>query len=1735
LAVLDKCRDFVPANESADRVYAEHGPFINATTPDDAFEHLLILAHTLPTRGTATIGWLPDALTKFPTLVNASEWDAAWLGIFSRVAKHQPGAFDWSPYVSDIFSRIVAAFKLPLGSAAPQSPVERRAPHHCHFLVSDRMAFASALFVAHALSPKQPAVLDGLRRLVALVANFFHPSNGGRWTGMLGSFLHNFSVAFCSRVTAERAATAAGVLDRVVGTPYEYAVAPEDDRLGPKAVDDIVTLLLPLVQQGLHSKSSSMTIMASSASRDLAVLSPHVVVEPLLGIAAECLESVSSPHRTSAALKMLASLTPVFLDPELCPDGAAALPQALTLTLPGIDPNDPNKTESTLRFIAGAAARIQSIIASGEGAELAFFVDEYTQQLLERIFALLDTLEAPPKKGRNGSVPGNAGSQLSSFIFAVSMDNLFAAVPAPVAHAAGDRVANQITGSASTNALKFYGALVRSVAASVAASSEGGSSASMFIPKLLNQLLVHSSASVPASELALSTLSDEELVWRLRMLAQVCRVCGGGLTEYAERICKVISLAFGRSERRVYKAGGRLLRGFLEGLTATKTALTGGGATRGRVEKSTDMVDDDGLSWDVKWILPCKEDWKLGEDVLARFLDEADALLREANGDVTLDREVLFRGLRLLHAIQRAGRWIMAGTMPARFGKLRKYMGPDASVTMSKPEAVLALSMPTVAGLGGELEEAGSAATSTALWSRAYSLMSEVISAVLERRPDDGALLYRCLEPLELAHEPFGRSSQGRLSLHACRGYKAAYHPVIATKRPFVAVGGVGRIMPHFIFKLRIEAQHEARLGYAARGGIDKPELFERILSQVAVLSVNVFPRVRDEARGVFTRALRVARPVTKRREIEGIIDVLACAARATEQAQRLKASGVIVRAQEDTAASAVKSDDLQYEIMIGASSVLRSAAAAPALMRNWNLFDRVARVILKAIVVAERPDASAAVGSLFSKLAGLARPFSLFPFRLVDKMFCANPDSFDESTMDELTRSRLASFHDLNHYLLQMVAKPSSPARSDADGSADVDMVPVDSCMDEHDKASKAGAHWKLQSLVATVLSMCIREDVPPPTEVASFFIESMISDVVSLRHISARAVALTLALHGRKPVSGVGPNGPPMSVLDSPVAMNTALLAIKTVLTREGFGHTLVHTLALDHDDGMGADGSAGGQAARSFGVFNFSRYVDGDACWSMTSGRPWPASWVSRSRDTLNLVQVRLYEALCRIYGDACFSVLSPVLENLVSAADAKQERIIDGVRDDNVRVIAAELVAGMARGLSSAHSGVGSDAEYQMFSWIHRLVTGFSGPTGAVNGATLIRFVMSASPGAFGHKLISQIVSSIVDDRPMVVPLGGAAAHLQARRLRYAHACLADLRPEDTDVAVTIMKASIVDLTGPVAFGHELKNVREEVARLLAMLASFDCTEATSLYEAAVRKVADRQKGNAVGFVMDVSNDAENEEALRNFKSRQGETLSRWVSIVYWNGDARGFSDYLPTLMPAIVASLDEESKQDRVSHARLALSLAAQGRLKPSAIDDVVSACEFIATSSRYRVRGALLPFIQVLSFSVLFTASHEALARMRNIVISLLSDPQLEVRDAAGATFIPFIRDTPAKVVTNIRRDFLDVVKRTSKRARRGQRAAFSPEELCARHGVVVGLGSMIASSPYDVPEWMPSVLVALTDCINDVQPISTTTQKIFADFMRTHRDEWQQHKLAFSEYELERVLELMVSPSYYA
>mmetsp|Transcript_12243 Transcript_12243/g.17765 ORF Transcript_12243/g.17765 Transcript_12243/m.17765 type:complete len:109 (+) Transcript_12243:1-327(+) len=85
------------------------------------------------------------------------------------------------------------------------------------------------------------------------------------------------------------------------------------------------------------------------------------------------------------------------------------------------------------------------------------------------------------------------------------------------------------------------------------------------------------------------------------------------------------------------------------------------------------------------------------------------------------------------------------------------------------------------------------------------------------------------------------------------------------------------------------------------------------------------------------------------------------------------------------------------------------------------------------------------------------------------------------------------------------------------------------------------------------------------------------------------------------------------------------------------------------------------------------------------------------------------------------------------------------------------------------------------------------------------------------------------------------------------------------------------------------------------------------------------------------------------------------------------------------------------------------------------------------------------------------------------------------------------------------------------------------------RHAGVLGLAALVGAYPYDVPSWMPEILVLLAQHVVDPMPIRQTVRKTFGEFWRTHQDTWPMLKERFSENDLNTLTNLLASPSYFS
>ena len=145
-----------------------------------------------------------------------------------------------------------------------------------------------------------------------------------------------------------------------------------------------------------------------------------------------------------------------------------------------------------------------------------------------------------------------------------------------------------------------------------------------------------------------------------------------------------------------------------------------------------------------------------------------------------------------------------------------------------------------------------------------------------------------------------------------------------------------------------------------------------------------------------------------------------------------------------------------------------------------------------------------------------------------------------------------------------------------------------------------------------------------------------------------------------------------------------------------------------------------------------------------------------------------------------------------------------------------------------------------------------------------------------------------------------------------------------------------------------------------------------------------------------------------------------------------------------------------------------------------------------------------------------YQLSQDDSAAILGNAVAMMSDRKLEVQEIASNSLSGVIRAQPACEAARLRTEFVNdvremVASRRDRRRRAGSgsrthdQVAIKPISL--RHAPVLGLKAFVLSTPYDVPRWLPDVLMALVGVASEPQPIKTTVTRSLGEFRRTHEE----------------------------
>ncbi|XP_072929954.1 proteasome activator complex subunit 4-like isoform X2 [Epargyreus clarus] len=340
---------------------------------------VVFLPNGLPTKYAAQGHelWLDKLMAIWDTCYNSQCGVTDLLVLFSSLAKRNPGAVNWTPYVPNMFARFLHALNLPVGYKDLQ---------YCRNHCLDTKHVAS--WIVWSICP-DGAVLKHLRSFLGGVESYLHSANAGRWSFKLRDLLRKLAREFLNRVRREREKRNKKGWENQ--TPKAYLLRDSD-------ITEYVTIVLEPTLQAVYSRSGALDI--SNALQNLATLRPAIVVPPLLERLRTSLTSLTEPHRVTAAMSAVAAVArPMLRGPDHdYPEGPTHVIPILMAVLPGLDPNDIKKTLVSLQFILMFSGMVPFIDCSSaheywsDLTEEELLTCELTAQFEDFVLVFLDRL-----------------------------------------------------------------------------------------------------------------------------------------------------------------------------------------------------------------------------------------------------------------------------------------------------------------------------------------------------------------------------------------------------------------------------------------------------------------------------------------------------------------------------------------------------------------------------------------------------------------------------------------------------------------------------------------------------------------------------------------------------------------------------------------------------------------------------------------------------------------------------------------------------------------------------------------------------------------------------------------------------------------------------------------------------------------------------------------------------------------------------------------------------------------------------------------------------------------------------------------------------------------------------------------------------------------------------------------------------------------------------------------------
>ncbi|VAI85409.1 unnamed protein product [Triticum turgidum subsp. durum] len=572
-------RIFFPEGAAAE-IWLEFRPLLENPWHNSAFEGVGFVRLFLPANSRNqdhfTTDWIAQCLHIWDSVTNCNFWDIQWAAIIGRCIKNSR-SIEWEKFLPLLFTRYLNMFEVPISSGNGSYPFPVEVPRNTRFLFSSKTRSPSkaiAKSVVYLLKPKSLA-LEQFEKLINFLEQFYHPSNGGRWTYSLERFLRYLVFYFERRLQDEQ-------FDTMDEKNEQFCLGKEE-----RAV--FIKVVLKLLDRGQYSKDDSLAETVSIATSILSYVEPSLVLPFVATNFQLALETTTATHQLKNAVTSVAFSGRALLLSSLCSTQSddssmtdtlyELIVTSLSNALLGMDANDPPKTVATMQLIGSIFSNLATVGVSDDvpaflqTSSLSDWLDEF----FCRLFSVLQNLESSSAiaEGYQTSImPGTflvedsphyfcmleiLLGKLSKTLFNQSLKKIAKFVNANILPGATSEVGLLCCACVHSYPEEASVYLVKPILMTIMSSFEGTPTTGYVGREVPNNMVSKATLS-PALETALD--------YYLRVLAISISYAGPVLLNYREELKHVIMSAFQAPSWKVNGAGDHLLRSVLGSLVS---------------------------------------------------------------------------------------------------------------------------------------------------------------------------------------------------------------------------------------------------------------------------------------------------------------------------------------------------------------------------------------------------------------------------------------------------------------------------------------------------------------------------------------------------------------------------------------------------------------------------------------------------------------------------------------------------------------------------------------------------------------------------------------------------------------------------------------------------------------------------------------------------------------------------------------------------------------------------------------------------------------------------------------------------------------------------------------------------------------------------------------------------------------------------------------------------------------